>query len=243
MILFETDVTKNDATVGKEFLLFVANHYIYISFSESNSLLKLQATSSLSDILIAHKNIVFLSTSNEFTILPQSLSTPNEVEKIVKFLKWSNSSKIEKNELIGCQSEILYSDNTFEDTAAKIPSLILEHIHLKLYQFCLTQNWENGIGVLVLENNLFICIFKDNKFTLCNTFSVSSNDEISYYIMLMFQEFGLSQEDTSLELFGEIDEKPFLEKHLSQYIRNIYVNQSLSVANMKYSGLVALLEK
>lgn len=243
MILFETDVTKIDAVVGKEFLLFVDNHYIYTSFSEGNSLLKLQVTSNLSEIQVAFKNNVFLSTSTEFSILPQSLSSSNEVEQIAKFLKWSSSSKLEKNVLIGCQSEILFSDSVFENAAGVIPSLVLEHIHLKLYQFCLIQNWDNGIAALVIENNLFICVFKNNKFTLCNTFSASSNEEVSYYIMLMFQEFDLPQEETALELFGEIEEKPFLEKHLSHYIRNIHTNQNSSIANMKYSGLVALLEK
>ncbi len=242
MILFDITETGIEVSVEKEFLLSIDNHYIFASFSENNSLLKLQLISDLKDVDFTHKNITFLSVSKDFTILPHSLSNSESIPSITKFLNWPSSSKVERNNLYGCQSEIVFSDSILDVALNVIPSLVIEHVHLRLYHFCMSQNWDNGIGVLILNNNLFVCVFKNNKFALCNTFNVSNNDEVSYYIMLMLQEFQLSQEETNVELFGELNEQPFLNNHLSQYIRKLHTNQNSLVSNMKYSGFVALLE-
>ena len=86
-----------------------------------------------------------------------------------------------------------------------------------------TKRLINGDDVMVnvQPNTLNIIVYKGNKFQLYNTYTYNSAEAFLYYVLLMYQQFGLDVNQTTLTLMGGIMPNSMIYKLLSTYIRQI----------------------
>lgn len=83
----------------------------------------------------------------------------------------------------------------------------------------LTQPQE--VFVNVQTTHLHIMVYRDGALQLFNTFKYSSAEAFLYYVLLMYQTFGLSAKDTPLTLLGSIMPNSLVYRLVSTYIRQI----------------------
>ncbi|MFO7617103.1 MAG: DUF3822 family protein [Bacteroidales bacterium] len=66
-----------------------------------------------------------------------------------------------------------------------------------------------------------MALFSGNGLILYNSYPAGSTEEAIYYILYVFNQFGLIHEETPLEISGFIENFPGADRLLGQYIRHI----------------------
>ncbi len=232
---------STDALDCKVYIIQEEKSLIKISLNNQgvlNYMGLIEATSKILD-----EQITFVSTVNEFTLMP-NLSIEQLPENIIpSFLKWTNSdtSNIVKNPLLFDNISILFNFPT-EQITKRFPAAKFTHGIEFLVNQSMLSTKDESITALVLEKQLLLSVIKNGHLQLSNIFQVENNEEVIYYIMLMFQELDLTAENVILQIYGECEEQPFLEQHLSKFIRNTTSNIHPSISNMKYSGIAKFIE-
>ena len=189
-------------------------------------------------------SLTFVSTQNNFTLLPNLSIEQLPMIDIQSFLKWNNqpSYSITKNKLMFDNISILFQTKQAEITKS-FPAAKFQHGVEILTNHSMQQQEKNSITSLLVDSQLILCVIKEGNLQLSNIFQVENNEEIIYYIMLMIQELAIDIESVDLQLFGEKDEKPFLKENLSHFVRNVTSNTHPAISNMKYSGIAKFIEQ
>jgi hypothetical protein len=187
--------------------------------------------------------VTFVSGVSQFTLMPNLSVEQLPADAIPNFLKWNTNSELSilKNPLLFDNISILFQISKKQLTKT-FPAATFKHGVEILVNQCMLSNQKDTLTVVLIDNQLILSVIKDGKLQLSNIFQVESNEEVIYYIMLMFQELNLDAEKVSIQLYGECEEKPYLEEHLSSFVRNVTSNIHPSISNMKYSGIAKFIE-
>ena len=79
------------------------------------------------------------------------------------------------------------------------------------------------------ENDMEVCCYVNGKLQLANTYSVTNNDDRSYYLLNLWKQLALNPEHSELHLIGLNEaERNGLITFLRQFIRKIFVMNPLS---------------
>lgn len=73
------------------------------------------------------------------------------------------------------------------------------------------------------ENRMDIFAFGNKRFKFCNNFSVTEVSDSVYFLLYVWREMGLSQEDDELNLVGNIPQKGEIMEELEYYIKRCFV--------------------
>ena len=104
-----------------------------------------------------------------------------------------------------------------------IPNLTTIHKHHEIELLTqLAQQTPNADSVWadIALNHINIVVIKNNHLLLANTYPISCDNDAAYYILACYQQLNLSQENTELNIMGNllnINPTPFL----TDYIRHI----------------------
>ena len=89
-----------------------------------------------------------------------------------------------------------------------------------LTSMALNSHTTNSMWAEITNNHINIVIIQNHKLHLANTYPIACDNDAAYYILACYQQFSLSQENTELNIMGNlhnINPTPFL----TNYIRKI----------------------
>jgi hypothetical protein len=232
---------KIDASDCKVYILQGKKNAFKILIDQKN---KLHAMELVEDsIPLIDVPLWYISTVSHFTLMPNLSIEQLPTEAIAEFLKWNSSTELSiiKNPLLFDNISILFqiSKSTFTKS---LPAANFKHGIEVLVNQCMLSNQKDSLTTVLWDNQLILNVLKDGKLQLSNIFQVENNEEVIYYIMLMFQELSLDFEKVIVQIYGECEETPFLEKNLSGFVRNVTSHIHPFISNMKYSGIAKFIE-
>jgi len=73
----------------------------------------------------------------------------------------------------------------------------------------------------VSEKLLYLLYFKEGQFVFHNTFSFEASSDCLYYVLLVFEQFNLDQQQTPVHLCGQLLPDSEMFRLLQQYLGNI----------------------
>lgn len=73
------------------------------------------------------------------------------------------------------------------------------------------------------ENRMDIFAFGNKRFKFCNSFAVTEVSDSLYFLLYVWREMGLNQEDDELNIIGNIPQKERLMEELGTYIKRCFV--------------------
>lgn len=183
----------------------------------------------------------YFDIGQAFNLLPKLSLEMIDEKALIEFLGWDENRKVyqqleeRRNIIIHFQTEPV-SDISITQSA---PSTIKHHLIEAMISICV----KDGVHAMIYQTTLFVVVRNNDETQMCNCFKVSTDEEVMYYLLLLFQELNLSQEETAILFYGNFPDKPeHTEKHLSTYIRNVELRQFEGI-DPKFQGIVQLFSK
>ncbi len=161
------------------------------------------------------------------TLIPSKLFLENEkatyLEKVTDLLP---GDVLQSNKIDALELEIVYALDMEEKA-----SIVKYFGNLKLYHgissflsgvFKLAEQRKgNQIYLNLRDKLLHIVLFEDNALLFSNIFSFSASQDVLYYVMLVFDQFGLDPKTTPLFLSGQIVKDSEVYNLLYRYIEQV----------------------
>ena len=173
-----------------------------------------------------YSEITLLIRNKNFIILPESFYNEdvNEIFKLSYTLPENETVWVDKSEQ---NMGIAYAINTglIQLIIAKFPRVKIHHeatvIISKLYK---EVNFKHP-RILITINNESLIIFAINEgdLLLCNSYSVSSNDDIFYFVMLAVEQLHFIPSEMELVILGEPPARNEIFELFKNYINEINI--------------------
>ncbi|MEZ2334275.1 DUF3822 family protein [Mucilaginibacter sp. RCC_168] len=181
----------------------------------------------LLDLLSAkYKQVVVGLPANGFTLVPQSLFSPDHITDFARFLDVNSSEKISAQPLDSSNIIIYKTDSAIINAA--------EEFGLRNSVFS-SKGWITAIaGNNPADHDLYlnlngsqveIVTFNHNKLRFYNLFEFQNNDELAYFVALTVNELDLQPTDTHIYLNGDIDTGDKSISHLADFFGQVELNQ------------------
>lgn len=98
----------------------------------------------------------------------------------------------------------------------------MKHSHLA--QKLLVQSSKSNrksIHVVFYENSVFACVADGNTPLLLNTYHFENDDELCFWVMNLYQQFGMNAENEPLYVWSGLDFDSVMHKNLLRFVRFI----------------------
>ena len=151
----------------------------------------------------------FILFSSNFTLIPSALFLPNELENYysLNFGPLSQNEKLSYDSLNDLRLCLVYSlPKWLSDFKQKyfFKSEINHHASL-LIKNTINSSQENLISIIFEGTSFLMCIKKDNKLLICNSFEYQSEEDLLYFILAHHKQLELT-EDSFLNLMSYMEE-------------------------------------
>jgi hypothetical protein len=173
-----------------------------------------------------YKKVSIVMPSPRSTLIPSPLFDPGRKDEYFAFNHiQSENSLVLNNKIADPDSFIVYaiSQPLFDLVKNKWPGAYPFH-HLKpLFEHfkVFRRNSDENYIHIHLERDFFnLIIYSHNKLIFCNSFNYRNISDILYYILNIFKDLNLNQEET-IYLSGQTERYNDLCSNLSLYIRNV----------------------
>lgn len=181
----------------------------------------------------------YFDLSSNFNLIPILSEEMIDEKALVDFMNWTPDQKVYKRVDNTHNIEIQFQPESIANHAIShsIPAIQKHHITELFLNICKG----NGVHIFLYLNKLLIIVLFESKVILCNLFETKTDEEVLYFLLLVYQELSLSQEETPVTMYGLFPEKEELTKeYLSTYIRNVALQTHMGIDG-KYQGLIKVL--
>lgn len=156
-----------------------------------------------------------------FSMIPQNLIIDNNY---TAFLPIENNLRLRAKTIANpINSDIIIACYTNQWTIPNIKCN--KHHEIELLTLIALQSSESdAMWAEITTQNINIVVIKKRKLHLANTYPITCDNDAAYYILACYQQLELSQEDTPLNILGNIttiNPLPFLK----DYIRHIEIQK------------------
>jgi hypothetical protein len=223
----------------------IRNKYILIrSFEpEENKLFnseKLDELISKDDFLTKrYKKVNVVMPSKKFTLVPAPLFDPGKKDEYFTFNHLKNEDDIIlTNKVTDPEAFIVYSASKSISTLINkyYPGIYPYH-HIKPLFHHISHSRKSVSGNYIhihIEKELFnLIVFSDSQLSFCNTFNYRNISDILYFVMNVFKNLGIKQEET-IHFSGITEKYDDLSSNFSIYIRNIKFSEPFGNFTFSY---------
>ena len=170
-----------------------------------------------------------------FSMIPQNLIIDNNytaflpIENNLRLRAKTIANPINSDTIIACytnQWTIPFTDTRHktQDTRT-LNNICKKHHEIELLTLMALQASDtDSMWAEITTQNINIVVIKNRKLHLVNTYPITCDNDAAYYILACYQQLELSQEDTPLNILGNIttiNPLPFLK----DYIRHIEIQK------------------
>lgn len=236
MSLYSATSAPLNEGVGKVYL-FPHNEKFLAIIIDQNRILKVDLLSQPELSFIKSESHYF-DIGSSFNLLPKLSDELVDEAALKEFMGWTANSKVYHFQENTRGVEIQFQTSSVSDYAVShsIPAVHKHHI----IEIMLSISQLDGVNAVVYANQLYISVVDKTKLVLCNIFNTKTDEEVMYYLLLIFQELGLSQEETKVIFYGNFPENPSnSNQYLSSYFRNFELRQFRDIEE-QYQGITQL---
>lgn len=183
----------------------------------------------------------YIDVDNSFNLLPKLSDEMINEQVLIDFLNWDVNKKVYHFQDAKHNITIHFQTNTINDLLINktTPSTFKHHIS----EFLLSIAEYNGVYALYFNGSIFIAAKANEELLLCNCFTAKTDEEVLYYLLLIYQEKDLSHEEMPLVFYGCFPQQPEMTlTYLSKYIRKVKLEQFVQITP-DYQGIVQLVKK
>jgi len=173
-------------------------------------------------------------SSPKFTIVPQEVFNKHQLDAyLTQVTRISKQEAVSVCRLAVQDANIVYSIDKIVLDIAKSYFPGAKHMHViaplltHAYQYTTGQRGykvfvHTGIGIMG------IFLFKWGDLQFANTFSYETENDFLYYVLLIYEEFGLDTEKIPLLWTGRIQKKSALYEKVKKYVKHLHIVHSPS---------------
>ncbi|CAG5086261.1 DUF3822 family protein [Parvicella tangerina] len=238
MNIYQSSSLSNLEEGGKTFVFPFNQKFLLVSSSSKG--IQVAEILDSSEIQETPNEFYYFDLGIKFNLLPQLSDEMIDEAALIDFMNWDSNQRVYSQFINKHNIELQFQTSAIEDHTITqvIPSVKKHHIASLLLSITKT----DGVYLLIYLNKIFITVVSDQQIKLCNIFDAKTDEEVLYYLMLIYQELSLSQEDTATICYGEFPEQPSLSAaYLSKYIRNSTV-LTFDGVDSQFKGILKLLD-
>lgn len=168
-----------------------------------------------------------------FTLVPNSLYDVSSKDDYIKLSHGDLEQLIIKDEKVSViDSTLVYGIHPSQQLAALTlyPGVAMHCAIGKLLDYSL-HKLNEGMCIKLLDKQMYVCCVKDKKLQLCNSYSISSETDILYFISLINQKHFNAPVDIEIIGYSSKSLKGLLAKYHSKI--NYYKGDILFNDNMR----------
>lgn len=183
----------------------------------------------------------YFDTGISYNLMPRLSEEMIDEKALVSFFNWNENSKVYRSFHPSTKIEL-----QFQTEIAKVTPITQANASVNIHHILglfLDSKLAEGVTVLTYAGKLIVGVLFENDVKLCNIFPCTTDEEILYYSLMVYQEIDLDQEVIPLHFYGSfIQNVNRTEELLSSYIRNVNIHQFNEVNEIHFSGLVEMIK-
>jgi hypothetical protein len=163
------------------------------------------------------KKLVYFG--KKYTLLPLALHTKSKIDKVFAFNQPLAEDETVQQDCIGDIFNLYSVPKTLKEQYSEIIHQATIFIANSLKNFDL----EKQLFIDVYSDFFYANIIQNGRLLFSNAFEYANTEEFVYFVLNIFDKFGLHQLETKLIISGEIDKKDEKIKLLKDYIKMVNV--------------------
>ena len=92
--------------------------------------------------------------------------------------------------------------------------------------------------VQLLDKQLDICSFQQNRFKFCNSFDTTRAYDAIFFLLYVWKQLNLQPEHDEIHILGEIPDQDWLLQELHKYVKNTFVMPYDPLSYANYHGKI-----
>lgn len=169
---------------------------------------------------LEYKKVNFIGYG-AYTIIPNALVDEDNLCSYLPIEKnLQNRAKLHTNEVTDRDTIVCYTNQW------QVPNMNCSKFHIVelLLRMGLECDEYESVWCDVSRNIITISIIRNGGIVLVNSYQATTKEDIYYYILACYQQFGLSKEKVKLHINGNCDEGR-LDEFLKEYISEVVYEQ------------------
>lgn len=173
------------------------------------------------------KKIIVSYVNNRATLIPKPIFQANNLKVYHQFNFAQQDEDIFKSDfLINLSAYNVYSIpdyivNAFNNLA----NVVFHHFSTALIESSLLIAKKSKTAVIVevhvLPNSFQITVVKNQQLELYNTFNYQTSEDFIYYLLFVFNQLNIKNDEATIRLTGEVDKNSAIYDMLYKYINTI----------------------
>lgn len=174
------------------------------------------------------KKTLVLIPSRQSTLVPSAIFDPSLKEEWLKFCVNPEENPLilyNKVKMADAYNLFAVPDSIYKIMIRQFPEPHFFHQHTPIIESNLATSIsgnDNTALFINLNNDFFdIAAFGKNNLKLCNSFPIKSDNDFIYFTLFVFEQLKLEPAKTEVVISGWHPDYLNLNKHLTNYIRNV----------------------
>lgn len=172
-----------------------------------------------------YKHVYVNYFNQQFTLCPTSFYDLGNNRSLLEFNTASVSNKLIFTDDVNNDIKLIYAvDESLKSTLDLIfPNHQLKHTVTVLAKLMLRAEEliKENITIQIHSNYIEVIVKKEQKLVLANQFTITTNEDILYYVLFILEQYQLNPLTANLTIVGNIDVTSELMTSLKKYIKNV----------------------
>ncbi|MCK9413325.1 MAG: DUF3822 family protein [Prolixibacteraceae bacterium] len=191
---------------------------------------------------LKYKSIEIVYSSENFTLVPHAFYQQGSADK---FFGFNHSAErgfvVDKTLLTKAEAWCIFNipENLKEFLALKYPKATIRHNLYPLVERALKENKNfperKQVHINFFRSCFELIVLSGTKLQLCNQFNYSGENDISYFVLYVFDQLKLPPDTTELVIHGLMQQTDPIYQTLRKYIRKTSFARPTSLFNYSYT--------
>jgi hypothetical protein len=191
---------------------------------------------------LKYKSIEIVYSSENFTLVPQAFYQQGSADKFLGFNHdVERGFMIDKTLLTKAEAWCIFNipENLKEFLVLKYPKATFRHNLYPLVERALKENRNfperKQVHINFFRSYFELIVLSGTKLLLCNQFNYSGENDISYFVLYVFDQLKLPPDTTELVIHGQMRQTDPIYQTLKKYIRKTSFARPTALYNYSYT--------
>jgi hypothetical protein len=172
-----------------------------------------------------YKHVYVNYFNQQLTLCPTSFYDPGNNRLLLEFNTAAVSDKIICTDDINTDVKLIYAvDESLKSTLDLIfPNHQLKHTLTVIAKLTMRAEEliKEHITLQIHSNYIEVIVKQEQKLVLANQFTITTNEDILYYVLFIIEQYQLNPLTANLTIVGNVDSTSELVTSLKKYIKNV----------------------
>ena len=191
---------------------------------------------------LKYKSIEIVYSSENFTLVPQAFYQQGAADKFFGFNhEMERGFIVDKTLLTKAEAWCIFNipENLKEFLVLKYPKATIRHNLYPLVERALKENRNfperKQVHLNFFRSYFELIVLSGTKLQLCNQFGYSGENDISYFVLYVFDQLKLLPDTTELIIHGQMQQTDPIYQTFKKYIRKTSFARPTSLFNYSYT--------